>query len=154
MISPELVPDFVKKLIVIDGANVCWHRHNKTKKPQLSNLILLLTELRELGIPEKEILVFCDSSLKYDIDDRTRYYSMLKKGIVRETPGGMKADEFILGYCLKHKNPMIISNDFYKQYLAQLSDNFWIDKRRVAFMILEDELILVPVLERILEVSL
>ena len=78
MIRQKLI-DFMNNIIVIDGANVCWHRQNKFKKPKLNNLFLILNELKKLGFQEKDILIFCDSSLKYDIDNRAKYYSMLKR---------------------------------------------------------------------------
>lgn len=154
MISMELNPHFEEKIFVIDGANVCWHKTDKRKKPKLSNLKIIMTELRRMGIKEENILIFCDLSLRYDIDNRTGYYSWLKKRILQETPGGMKADEFILSYCLKHDKALIISNDHYKEYLDQFSDIDWVKKRRIAFMILENDVIFVPVLEKLLEVSL
>ncbi|HEC38614.1 hypothetical protein LCGC14_1011380 [marine sediment metagenome] len=147
-------PNFIEKNFVIDGANVCWHYKNKKNRPQIKNLKLLIYELESMGVKEQNLLVFCDASLRHFIDNQSQYYSLLRKKIIWETPAGIKADEFILNFCLKHENAFIISNDLFKKYWRQLPTKDWIKKKRIGFIIIKDEILLIPMLENVLEVKL
>ena len=155
MINIKSYPNFKDKKFVIDGANVCWHDKNKKKRPQINNLKLLMDELEMMGIKKQNLLVFCDASLKHFIDNQREYFCLLRKKIIWETPAGIKADEFILNFCLRHdENALIISNDLFKRYLRQLPDKNWLKKKRIGFIIIKNEILLIPMLENVLEVKL
>jgi hypothetical protein len=145
MLRIELYPQLEEKIFIIDGANVCWHKTDKRNKPKLGNLKLIVNNLKTLGVREENIIIFCDLSLRYDIDNRSGYYSWLKKKFIQECPSGIKADKFILNFCLAHPNSLIISNDIFKEYRNQVPNAFWISERRIAFMKINDEFILVPI---------
>jgi len=154
LINIELYPNFKDKLFVVDGANVCWHNKNKKNRPQINNLKLLMGELGIIGVKKQNLLIFCDASLRHNIDNQREFYHLLKVKIIKETPAGIKADEFILKFCIRHKDTLIISNDLFKQYLRQLPSKNWLKMKRIGFIIIRNEILLIPMLNNVLEVRM
>ena len=154
MINIRLYPNFKDKLFVIDGANVCWHDKNKKKRPQINNLKLLIDELKITGVEKQNLTIFCDASLRHTIDNQREYFRLLREKIIWETPAGVKADEFILKFCIKHENALIISNDLFKRYLRQLPSRNWLKKKRIGYIIIRNEILLIPMLNNVMEVKI
>ena len=153
MINLEQYPRYEEKEYIIDGANICWYGVNSRYRPKIKNLLLLLEELKSSGIKQNKIKTFCDATLRHKIDQRHKYYSLIRKRIFIETPAGIKTDEFILNYCLKHNDTLIISNDLFREYYEQLPDIHWINKKRVTYLIVDENVILVPMLKKKEEVN-
>lgn len=148
MINLEQYPRYEEKEYIIDGANICWHGVNGRNRPILKNLFLLLEELKNLGIKQNKIKIFCDATLRHKIDQLHKYISLIRKKIAIETPAGIKTDEFILNYCLKHSDSLFISNDLFREYYDQLPDIYWINKKRITYLIVDENVIIVPMLKR------
>lgn len=144
MISLKLYPDYENKIIVVDGSSVCWYEPDTRNRPKLSNLTMYFCNLEDLGVKKHHIKIFCDANLKYHINNQKEYFSLKRKKTIQECPAGIKADKFILNFCLKHPNSLIISNDLFREYYDQLPDAYWINKRRIAFMKINKEFIFVP----------
>ena len=104
-----------------------------------------------MGVKNQKIFIFCDASLRHFIDNQGDCFNLLRKKIICETPAGIKADEFILNFCLKHENALIVSNDLFKRYLRQLPNKYWLKKKRIGFIIIKKEILLIPMLENVLE---
>jgi hypothetical protein len=147
MLNLKNYPKFEEKYFVIDGANVCWHQTNSRHQPKIDNLKLLLNQLKRLGVTKERMKTFCDATLKHKIDNQQSYYSLLRKRIIQETPAGVKADEFILAYCMKHGNTLIISNDLFRKYYDQFPNELWIIRKRVTFLRVKNEILFIPMLE-------
>lgn len=143
MISLKYYPNFRNRIYVIDGANICYLKLNEKSEPMLDNLIILIRELLKNGISIKKIYVFCDASLKHQIDDDIMYIKFIMRNLIKETPAGVKADEFILSFCINHENSLIISNDLFRDYYNQIPEN-WICEKRITVMIINKEIYLVP----------
>ncbi len=151
MISLKLYPDFEKKIMVVDGSSVCWCEPDIKNRPQLSNLTIMVGNLEDIGIKKEQIKVFCDATLKHYIDRQKQYLYLRRKNIIQECPAGIKADKFILSYCLKNPNSLIISNDLFREYYNQLPDVYWISKKRIAFMKINKEFIFVPMSDKLVD---
>lgn len=136
-------PCLVEYSVYIDGSNMAYARYNQWNKPLLGDIILLIDYLIEkLGFPKDKIHCICDPSLKYHIDKPVEYGILVKEGLITEA--SKVADEFILGFALKHEFCFIISNDRFRQYLEQLPSKEWLENRKISFMIIDDEVCLSP----------
>jgi hypothetical protein len=144
MINLDQYPEYEEKKYVIDGANICWYGVNGRTKSCLKNLILMLEELKSIGIKEDNILIFCDATLRHKIDQPNKYISLTRKKRIIETPAGIKTDEFILNYCLRHDDSLFISNDLFREYYDQLPDLHWIIHRRLTYLIIDEEVLIIP----------
>jgi len=129
--------------IYIDGSNIAYSRHNKLKKPNLSDILLVYDYLiKVLNFKKEAIYCICDPTLVYHIDKPIEYKELVKEGIIIEAP--KVADEFILSFALKHNFSFIISNDRFRQYIDQLPSKQWLEDRRISFLILNNEVCLSP----------
>ncbi len=130
--------------IYIDGSNVAYFRKNKFYgRPVLSDIINLINYLIEkLRFSKEKIYCICDPATKYYIDRPTEYRVLVKEGLIIDAP--KSADEFILGFALKHDFCFIISNDRFRQYFTQLPSRGWLEERRISFMIIDDKVCLSP----------
>jgi hypothetical protein len=144
MITLESYPEYDQMVYVIDGANICSVELNHRKQPMIQNLILVIDNLTSLGTSMKSIVVICDASLRYKIDNQSKYSKLKNQRIILESPAGIKADKFILNYCLKHPNCLIVSNDLFREYYRQLPDSQWIKRHRIGFLKIKSEASLVP----------
>ncbi len=141
--------------VYIDGNNVAYSRQNKSEKPSLSDILLLIKYLREkLGFPIDKIYCICDPTLKYYIDKPTEYEALIKEGLIIEAP--KVADEFILSFALKLDFCFIISNDRFREYLDQLPSRQWLKDRTISFIIICEKICLSPNIsyERINEMAI
>ena len=130
--------------MVVDGSSVCWYELDIRNRPKLSNITIMVCNLEDLGVKREHIKILCDATLKHSIDQKKQYFSLKRRKIVQECPAGVKADKFILNFCLKHSQSLIVSNDLFREYYNQLPDACWISKRRIAFMKINEEFIFVP----------
>ncbi len=129
--------------IYIDGSNIAYSRHNKLKKPKLSDILLVFDYLiKTLDIKKENIRCICDPSLKYYIDKPTEYKVLIEERIIIEAP--KIADEFILSFALKDEFCFIVSNDRFRQYINQLPSKEWLEERRISFMIIDNQVCFSP----------
>jgi len=128
-------------VIVIDGSNVAYAARDSSGRPRARNILLAINWAREKGYTP---LVVVDASLKHHIDDPFTLDSLRARGVLYEAPARTSADAFIISIAEK-QGALILSNDTFKEYL---SEKPWIEKRRLAFMIVGDEIFVVPPSER------
>jgi len=128
------IPEVANKLYVIDGSNVAFEIRTPNKKPNVSNILKLMENLKHLRI--RRFKVICDKSLYYCINNKHKYSQLKKEGIIIESPEGDPADVFILQLAYQ-KDGYIISNDKYREYHSIFSKN-WIESRRISFRIIDD----------------
>ncbi|MEJ2248666.1 MAG: tetratricopeptide repeat protein [Candidatus Lokiarchaeota archaeon] len=125
-----------KVILSIDGANVIRSEEDDKGKAKLSNMKLLKKRLKFYGLSNYKI--FCDSNLKYKIDNRDSYENMIKDGKVIETPAKTEADLFILKFA-KDNNGFIISNDQFRDHYENFGKK-WIESKRITFQFVDDKI--------------
>ncbi|MEM4029947.1 MAG: hypothetical protein QXO02_08640 [Thermofilaceae archaeon] len=135
------VPGVSGWVVVIDGSNVAYAARDSLGRPRAKNILLAVNWARERGCTP---LVVVDASLKHHIDDPATLSSLRARGILYEAPARTSADAFIISIAEK-QGALILSNDTFKEYL---SEKPWIEKRRLAFMIVGDEIFVIPPGER------
>ena len=149
MINLTFYPHYEEMEYVIDGANMYHHEKKYRNTPVLCNLLLMIENLKALGVKENKIKIYCDATLFHKIDDRRKYLEFLKKGNISQTPAGVKADEYILNYCLTHESTLIISNDLFREYYCQLPDAHWIEKKRITYLKNKKQFQFVPMIKKL-----
>jgi len=122
--------------LVVDGLNVIYG-YGSNQKPNLLNLLALLTELQKGGYNFK---CYFDPGTYYTLNRANKKHALAYRHLVRdypqyfiEVPVHNKADGFILDYA-HNQGAAIISNDRFRDYEEKYS---WIatdGKRRVAFI--------------------
>lgn len=134
-------------MYIIDIASVCNEKRNSKGEPMLEIFDKIVKYLRRFGVQSSEIKGFSDSSFKYYVDDKERYSQYIDEKIIIEMPGGIKADKGILAYCLNHDNALLISQDLMREYYKFLPYKSWILEKRIAIIIVDDEIYLIPMLD-------
>lgn len=69
--------------------------------------------MKKLNIPEKNIISFSDSNLYYSIDHRREYCNLVDHNKIIPVPAGIKGDNYIIAFCLRNPDSLIISNDLF-----------------------------------------
>jgi len=110
-------------LLIIDGNNIVFNNKREAILNRLSDLIY---EIQSIG----RYLVVVSHELKYRIDNRKKLEKFLSTDEFVETPKGEDSDRYILE-CAQKLNGYIISNDQYRQYKGQYTDEI---NRRLSFM--------------------
>jgi hypothetical protein len=128
--------DLTTDKLVVDGLNVIYG-YGSNQKPNLLNLLALLTELQKGGYNFK---CYFDPGTYYTLSRANKKHAVAYRHLVRdypqcfiEVPVHNKADGFILDYA-HNQGAAIISNDRFRDYEEKYS---WIAtdaKRRVAFI--------------------
>ena len=108
---------------------------------------MIIKYLHNLGVELSKIKGFSDSCLKYHIDDREKYFQYINQKIIKEMPGGIKADKGILAYCLKHDNALLVSQDLMREFYRYLPYKRWILEKRISIILVDDELYLIPMFD-------
>ena len=125
----------VKRMVVIDGANVAYEERSAGGKPKLSNLLKVRRELEERDF---EAIIIVDASLKYDIDDQEQLEQLIRSQEVRQVPAGTDADYFIIQFA-DQLDARVVTNDRYRDYAEQYP---WVTERRMPYMIVKGEVVL------------
>ena len=107
----------------------------------------IVEALKSLKIEPKNIIGFVDASFKYKLKDLLMYQKYIEQGLILMTPAGVKADKYILSFCIKHPNSLMITNDLMREYDSSLPSYKWIKEKRVTVLIVRDELFLIPMLD-------
>ena len=128
--------DLTTDKLVVDGLNVIYG-YGSNQKPNLLNLLALLTELQKGGYKFK---CYFDPGTYYTLNRANKKHALAYRRLVRdypqyfiEVPVHNKADGFILDYA-HNQGAAIISNDRFRDYEEKYT---WIAtdaKRRVAFI--------------------
>ncbi|KKN25180.1 hypothetical protein LCGC14_0887400 [marine sediment metagenome] len=143
MISIESFPNLQTFKFVIDVGNVVYHIRNKKGKPMLSNYFKLYRYLlNELYIESSNIIAISDPSIRYCIDEKSRFKELLIKREIIQAP--KKADFYILALALRNKFVLIISNDRFKEFVQELPSIKWLTLKLVKFLIIYEDVLLSP----------
>jgi hypothetical protein len=94
---------------VIDASNVAW---SGPGKPQISRMQTVISEFSRVNVSS---ICIADASLRYTIDDKTSYESMVSQGTITQVPAETSADIFIretTGLLSSSKfRPIVVTND-------------------------------------------
>ena len=134
-------------LYAIDVASVCNEKRNFKGEPMLEVFEKIIRYLKNLGVQLSDIKGFSDSSFRYHVDDKKKYFQYIDQKIIKEMPGGIKADKGILVYCLKHDKSLLISQDLMREYYKYLPYQDWILKKRISILLVDDDIYLIPMLD-------
>ena len=97
--------------IVADASNVARHNPDPlslSRVPRVGNLLELRDFLLRSGF--FPVVLIADANLRYHVDERDPYLTLLKAGIVRETHSGTSADEVLLAEA-RHLSAPVVTND-------------------------------------------
>ncbi len=132
----------LRSTVLIDGSNVALYGTSEGEPAKLENIKLLLKEVHRNGF---EPITIVDASLRYRINKREEFQSMLNSGEILQAPAKRAADEFILDYADRENLP-VISNDTYKEYREKYP---WVNEptRKITFMIIGETVIFNPSLQ-------
>ena len=140
-------------MYTIDVASVCNEKRNSKGEPMIEVFDKIIQYLQSFSVQLTEIIGFSDSSFKYYVDNKEKYFQYIKQKLIIEMPGGIKADKGILAYCLKHDNALFISQDLMREYYKYLPYNGWILERRITILLVEEEIYLIPMLNDLIQNS-
>lgn len=101
--------------VVVDASNVARYHNDplalvvQKKAPvTLGNLVAMQSYLLRRGF--FPVLLIADASLRHVIDERSRYASLVERGVVWETAAGTEADEVLLQEAQRLSAP-VVTND-------------------------------------------
>ena len=101
--------------IVVDASNVARYHNDplalvvQKKAPvTLANLVAMQAYLLRRGF--FPVLLIADASLRHVIDDKSRYTSLVERGVIWETAAGTEADEVLLQEAQRLSAP-VVTND-------------------------------------------
>jgi hypothetical protein len=132
-----------KTKIIPDLSNIVNYHSKNGEGAKIELFHKMQAKLMELGFLKENIVNFCDMSLLYTIDDKDELKKLIKSGEIHPAPAGSRADDFILSFAQSHPASMIISNDNFRDYKAEVRKE-WLKEHRIAFMFVEDEVLLCP----------
>lgn len=89
-------PNYESLEYVIDVPNICGLKTNSNSKPKINNFVKLIDYLKELNIPEENIINYTDSNLYYNIDLPREYSSLVNNKKIIPVPAGIKGDIAII----------------------------------------------------------
>jgi hypothetical protein len=101
---------------VVDASNVARHNPDPLalSAPHRVGHLLLMRDflLRQGFFP---IVLIADATLRFHMDDRVTYQTLVDRHIIREAPPGTSADEMLLKEA-RHRNAPLISNDRFSEW--------------------------------------
>ncbi|MBM4240710.1 MAG: Zc3h12a-like ribonuclease [Euryarchaeota archaeon] len=112
--------------VIIDASNVAHYGRGNNEKPNLSNLMIAVDALGELGY---DPIIIADASLRHEIDKKEEFRQLLKEGDIQQVPAGTAADHFILKIA-EEQDAKILSNDGFREYMDEFQD---IKSRRIPY---------------------
>ncbi len=128
--------------VIVDGSNVAWERPDNEGKPNLKNIDLAVSTLKQAGF--KDILVIVDAALRYQVSNIDEFDKAARSGKIHVMPAKVSADQFILRLA-KERNAMVLTNDLFKEFRDEMDD---IDEKRIPYTILNGILYLHPLGKR------
>ncbi len=120
--------------VLVDASNVARHTPNRYGKGQLRHLLEMRDELRRLGC--FPIRFYADASLRYFIDEATKFRDMVAHGEIIVADKGTEADE-ILAREARRTGAYVVTND--AKFFHKVSPDF--EPPRVSFRIYDGTVI-------------
>jgi len=154
--------------VIVDGSNVLLYGSSeRTPRPNLSNLAVVLSALRSAGLGFHVILDAAERhrlaresinemqasllgeltgiKLKPGKSAAKAIEALVSAGLASYAPAGIDADHFIIRFAY-NLGAMILSNDMFREYRERYYD---IDERRITFVILAGRVEFSPSLEEV-----
>lgn len=104
-------PGFTPRCAVVDASNVARHDPDPlslSNTPRVASLLTVRDFLfRRDFFP---VLLIADATLRFHVDDKAAYLSLVERGIIRETPPGTSADETLIAEA-RERDATLITND-------------------------------------------
>lgn len=104
-------PGFTPRCAIVDASNVARHNPDPLaldNSPRVASLLMVRDFLfRRDFFP---VMLIADATLRFHVDDKAAYLSLVERGIIRETPPGTSADETLIVES-REKDATLITND-------------------------------------------
>ncbi|MBC8136471.1 MAG: hypothetical protein H8F28_11340 [Fibrella sp.] len=104
-------PGFTPRCVIVDASNVARHNPDPLamdNSPRVASLLMVRDFLfRRDFFP---VLLVADATLRFHVDDKAAYLSLVERGIIRETPPGTSADETLIAEA-RERDATLITND-------------------------------------------
>ncbi|HEX9996230.1 MAG TPA: hypothetical protein VGB45_03740 [Abditibacterium sp.] len=114
--------------VLVDASNVARHTPNRYGKGQMRHLLEMRDELRRLDC--FPIIFYADASLRYFIDEATKFRDMVAAGEIYVVDKGIEADE-ILAREARKSGAYVVTND--AKFFHKVSPDF--EPPRISFRI-------------------
>ncbi|MFX0061852.1 MAG: hypothetical protein ACFFC7_06660 [Candidatus Hermodarchaeota archaeon] len=132
LVSPHsMVENKPKKpLVIVDGNNVAYDEKDQQGRPKLWNILVMKEELETQGF---DVIIFVSAALRYNIDEKEMFESLINDQTITQVPAGTYDDKFVIN-AAKKRTGFILSNDKFEEFPAEQN---WIKKRQIKFKISE-----------------
>ena len=114
-----------KAILVVDLTNILNLDRDDNRKIKVENVINLYNAVVELGY---EPHMIGDASMRHYLNSADQYEDLKEKRIIRQSPAGTKADEWVLEVA-KRENSKFLSNDLYRDYREEFGKEWIFDNR-------------------------
>ena len=111
-------PGFTPRCAVVDASNVARHNADplaSDKVSRVSSLLVMREFLFQRGF--FPVVLIADATLRFHVDSKADYLSLIARGIVRETAPNTSADETLLQET-RDRDASLISNDRFAEWDA------------------------------------
>lgn len=115
-----------KAMLAVDLTNILNLDRDDNGKVKIENVLNLYDALLELGYKPHMI---ADASMRHYLDYEDQYEDLKEKKIIRQSPAGTKADEWVLEVA-KREHCKFLSNDLYRDYRDEFGKD-WIFNNRL-----------------------
>lgn len=141
----------VRAVILVDVSNVAYGKNARGGKPLVSYIKRVLEHLESYPV---KVVAIADATLRHKVDTPEDVEALLSGGSVQQVPAGTSADDYLWElwkrYTKRGQRAYILTNDkFPNDRNAQESIVTW--SPRITHFFVDDELVLNPSLELILE---
>ena len=114
-----------KKKLVVDITNILNLDKDQNGKIKIENILNLYNAVVELGY---EPHMIADASMRHHLNSADQYKYLEDKGIIRQSPAGTEADEWVLEVA-KRENCKFLTNDLYREHRNEFGKD-WIFNNR------------------------
>jgi len=114
-----------KKKLVVDLTNILNLDKDQNQKIKIENILNVYNAVVGLGY---EPHMIADASMRHHLNSADQYEDLKEKKIIRQSPAGTKADEWVLEVA-KRENCKFLTNDLYREHRAEFG-NDWVFNNR------------------------
>jgi len=115
-----------KKKLVVDLTNILNLDKDQNQKIKIENVLNVYNAVVGLGY---EPHMIADASMRHHLNSADQYEDLKEKKIIRQSPAGTKADEWVLEVA-KRENCKFLTNDLYREHRAEFG-NDWVFNNRL-----------------------
>ncbi|MBC8141818.1 MAG: hypothetical protein H7Y38_10310 [Armatimonadetes bacterium] len=111
-------PGFTPRCAIVDASNVARHNADPLASDKVSRVASLLT-MRDFLFQRGffPVVLIADATLRFQVDSKAEYLSLLARNIVRETAPNTSADETLLKEA-RDRDATLVSNDRFADWDA------------------------------------